>query len=580
MVRILPSKIKKDNPSNAEIKVFDMFKKMNKECIVFHSLGISKHIDKVFGEIDFVVVTYDGILCLEIKGGRIERKDGIWYYIDRNGVRHENREGPFKQVINSMYSLRKYMKERVGANHPLYKCQYASGVMFPDVLFEQNDPEIIEEIVYDRKYSNNSLDEYIKNCFEYWRTTMKQKNNFEGDYLNDNQIKYAEKVLRGDFGLVPSLKSEIEDIDQKLIQLTEEQYVNLSMLSNNKRLIIKGGAGTGKTLLAVEQAKRMALKNKNVLFLFYNNLIAFNTSQIFTEKEKEHIDVFNIHKMLLKVIENYETVNNTGDNNYFTKELPDKFLEYIGFHEFQNYYDAVIIDEGQDLLKTDYLMCIDEVLKGGLENGNWVVFYDPVQNIYNERFDSGLKILKSYNPVLLELKINCRNTSEIGTYNTLLTALSPDEYLKVQGGKVTRIEYSNQKEEKTKVFNTVNDLLLKGIKPGDIVILSPYKFDNSFLQGENIFNDSCKFVDITRRKDKYNSSDHLKFSTIQSFKGLEAKIVIVTDLDKFTSKYRRLLNYTAISRARVYLYIFYSKKAREEMLRMIEQGALLMEDND
>ena len=57
----------------------------------------------------------------------------------------------------------------------------------------------------------------------------------------------------------------------------------------------------------------------------------------------------------------------------------------------------------------------------------------------------------------------------------------------------------------------------------------------------------------------YTSDDHLKFSTVQSFKGLESRIVMLAGIEDLGGNYDRLLNYTAISRARVRLYFFYDE---------------------
>lgn len=47
-----------------------------KNAYVLHSLGLPKHQSKIYGEIDFVVVCDRGVACLEIKGGRVECRDG------------------------------------------------------------------------------------------------------------------------------------------------------------------------------------------------------------------------------------------------------------------------------------------------------------------------------------------------------------------------------------------------------------------------------------------------------------------------------------------------------------------------
>ena len=41
-------------------------------------------------------------------------------------------------------------------------------------------------------------------------------------------------------------------------------------------------------------------------------------------------------------------------------------------------------DEGQDLIRLTYCECFDLILKGGLENGDWCIFLDANQNLYNQ----------------------------------------------------------------------------------------------------------------------------------------------------------------------------------------------------
>ena len=580
MAEILPPVINEDNPSNAEIKIFNLLKSINDDnLLIFHSLELSDHLTKVFGEIDFLLISNEGILCLEVKGGRIKRENGIWYYIDRHGNYHKNQEGPFTQARKAMYSLKKYIEKELGETHPISKCQYAYGVAFTDIYFNQEGPEIIQDIIFDTRYERNENDflKYKDNCFKYFRNKLKEKHNFEGGYLNHSQIKHARNLLRGNFGVVPSLKREIDQVDEKLIRLTEEQMDILECLSNNDRIIIEGGAGTGKTLLAVEQAKKMALKNKKVLFLFFNKLIAYRINQIFTQDMKENIDAFNLHNLLLKVYNKYNNDHSVNklDDNFYTSILPEKFLDFIGFSELKNKYDVLIIDEGQDLIKENYLMCMNELLKGGLDSGKWTVLYDPKQNIYNQEFINGKSILESINHANYKLKINCRNTKKIGDYNTILTAFKSDQYLKIEGGQAIKKYYSSHKELKQYIKNEINKLLNENIKPGDITILSTKKYKNSFLEGENLLS-SCPIIDISKDMEKYNSDKYIKFSTIHSFKGLDSKIVFITDIDDVLTKEGRILNYTAISRARVKLYFLYNKQIESDLNEIISEGVKLI----
>jgi len=575
MARMLPPYYRDDRASNAEIKMFRAFEKLDMNCTVFHSLSLGKHLDKVFGEIDFVIVCEMGVLCLEVKGGAVYRSGGIWHFEDRYGNVSTSTEGPFKQAVGNMYSLRKYIKKHLGAVHSLTRCQYACGVVFPDFAFNRKGPDFIPEIVYDNRYTDEELKKYIKDVFAYWRKVTREKHNFEGAYLSGKEIREAENILRGNFSCVPSLGNIADKIDKRLIELTEEQYNILRMIEENKRVIIKGGAGTGKTLLALEHARRQAAKGKNVLYLCFNRLISSYLNYVLKKDNSEFsrsIDVTNFHEFLRRYVNKNSVDDRYNRDVLFTIIMPEKFIEYCMNNRIDKKYEAVILDEGQDLLRITYLFCVNEILEGGIKDGNWYVFFDPNQNIYNREFEEGYRFLEEYRPVIASLNINCRNTRQIGTYNVLLTGFRQDEIMKISGEDVERIEYKDNKDLQNKLLKLVKRLISNGIGAGNIAILSSYSFKNSGIEGKNIFESVCKFQNISGMKYNIFLEDSLKFSTVQSFKGMESRVVILIDMEKFAEPEMRLLNYTAISRARVLLYIFYKNSSVDEMDSVITES--------
>jgi hypothetical protein len=51
-------------------------------------------------------------------------------------------------------------------------------------------------------------------------------------------------------------------------------------------------------------------------------------------------------------------------------------------HSSKEYFDYVIIDEGQDLLNEYHIDAIGRLLKGGFESGDWAMFMDKDYQIY------------------------------------------------------------------------------------------------------------------------------------------------------------------------------------------------------
>lgn len=96
MVTFIPPYMGEEIKSNAEKKMYDVLQQLEMEdAYVLHSLGLPKHQSKIYGEIDFVVVCKRGVACLEIKGGRVECREGKWFFTDRYGEERQKPEGPF-----------------------------------------------------------------------------------------------------------------------------------------------------------------------------------------------------------------------------------------------------------------------------------------------------------------------------------------------------------------------------------------------------------------------------------------------------------------------------------------------------
>jgi len=552
--------------SSAEIKIFEILQKLDIDASVLHSLGMAEHRDKVFGEIDFVVLCRQGILCLEVKGGFVGREQGLWTFENREGQVSRKTESPFQQAIGNMFSLRDHLGKLLGYHHPIMKGQFACGVIFPDMTFTRKGIDIIPEIIYDNRFRDSDMKFFIAQAFKYWKNKIREKHDFVPETLNHQQVGHLENILRGDFSCIPSPSTILNEIDRRLVQLTSEQFATFRMVSENPRIIVKGRAGTGKTLIALEQAKRMAVAGERVLYLCYNRLISSYLNYQMA-KDADHtggkLEITHFHELLSRFV-SFDDASSFPSDLFFSQIAPERFLEHVAAYDLEK-YDVVFIDEGQDLLRTTYLMCINEILAKGLEKGKWYVFYDDNQNIYNPSMDEGLGLLAELKPAFATLRVNCRNTQQIATYNKLLTGFEQGELIKINGEQVIRTIYRDDQDMKSKLLQLIKTYLKQGIKPGEIVILSPTSLRKSGLGDSNVFTSICKFQDISSTKYNTFLDDSLKFCTIQSFKGMESKVVILIDLHKFVDREYRKLNYTAISRARVLLHIFYHFEAEDEI---------------
>ncbi len=545
MTTFIPPYMGEKIKSNAEKKMYDVLQKLNmKNAYVLHSLGLPKHQSKIYGEIDFVVVCDRGVACLEIKGGRVECRDGKWFFKDRYGVEREKPEGPFAQVTGNMFSLRDVLKKKFQNNKHTKNLLTACGVVFPDIEFKSVSQEIISEVVYDNR--TEDITGYMNRVFDYWE----ERQHGQPSRLSPGDIRDIVQFLRGDFVFIPTLSDRLNSVEKRLVRLTSEQAQLMQALSLNKHLLIEGNAGTGKTLLAVDFAKKKAASGKKVLFLTYNKNLANNViRQVDTI---ENLKVINIHALFGEYVAVDIKKMQENPNVYFSEILPEIFYEYLSElsdEELEKIkYDLIIMDEGQDILKPLYLYSLDTLLRGGFANGDWAVFYDEKQNIYNPDYNDGMEILHGYNCTEFKLFVNCRNTVQIGTYSSKISGIDLGEFIRENGEEVQNISYEDDDDFKKKITGILKNLRNEKVDIRDVVFLAPKKYKNSKVAQAGI--------EVNEIGDNFDSSKELPvYATIQGFKGLDSKIVILTDVEYIRKENLSSFLYIAGTRARTLLYI-------------------------
>lgn len=550
MVTFIPPYMGEEIKSNAEKKMYDVLQDLDMEdAYVLHSLGLPKHQSKLYGEIDFVVVCKRGVACLEIKGGRVECREGKWFFIDRYGVERQKPEGPFAQVTGNMFSLLTELKNRFPNNPHMKSILVACGVVFPDIEFKSSSQEIIREIIYDTRTAD--ITDYINEIFDYWENRHYR----EPARLSKSDVKEIVNFLRGDFTFIPTLRDRLDSVEKRLVRLTKEQAQLMDALSMNPHLLIEGNAGTGKTLLAMEFARKRVLKGDKVLYLTFNKNLA-NSINLQLEPD-DNLKVINIHALFGEYIPIDIEKMNADPQKYFGEELPEAFFDWINALSEEKVdrlkYDLLVMDEGQDIIKPIYLYSLDALLKGGLKKGNWAIFYDEKQNIYNPEYADGIEIIESYPCTRFKLFVNCRNTVQIGTYSSKASGVEMHEFLQENGEEVQFVSYKDQTDFEQQIKRIIKKLRAEKVELSDVVFLAPKKYSNSMMRETD--------VEVNVLGENYDSTSRLpKFATIQGFKGLDSKIVVLVDVDSISDKVFSKFIYIAATRARTLLYVVASEE--------------------
>ena len=558
-----------DTKSNAEKSVFNWLKNDPKTngWIVLHSYPLFKHETLIIGEADFVVLAPNlGIFVLEIKGGLVERKDGVWYFTGKNGTSEGKKRGPFEQGEEGIQSIMKTIKDKFGSSSPNGKLHFGYGCVFPDMVFDYTSPEFDQNIIFDQR-NGTKIGDFIIQLSRFWQKKYEEKYGpFPKSRLPEKkQILEIRDFLRPNFEDLAPLKRIFDDVDRQIERLTEEQYDVLDGLADNKRALVLGSAGTGKTLLAIQSViKQIERGNKRIGFFCFNKYLGeYLKERIEPILPKNGSFVGTMHSYLCSFLarKGLININNlSSDFEFFAHTLPNMFVENYNSDFNFECFDLIIVDEAQDLVSDEYLLVFDCILRDEFNKGQWLFFADFENQDINSKIHYTEEEARERigNPALYRLSINCRNTRQICneiknvanvTYKTIIT--------QIDGSPVDYVEYTDESDGASKFDALLENLKGSKIKAENIIVLSPKKKENSFVKLSKY-----KLVDYPNSK----GDKGIAYSTIQSFKGLESRIVILVDIETYAAE--KLL-YVGFSRAKAGLYVFETPSAHEERIKKV-----------
>lgn len=542
--------------SKAEQKVYRALEEtIPNDWLVIHSFEYIKENQKFKShsdrEADFVIFSPEnGILVIEVKGGGIEydKKFNQWYSIDRNRTKHEIKN-PIKQAKDSKYEISKHLKGQLGKSSPLL----AHAALFPDLL--KTKPLSSVEMPCEILGSGEDLKDilkWIESVFSYWRGS-----NDLYDSLGKNGVRIAETIFGKNISINPSLKLAIEQDTEVQIQLTEQQKNILRQLKRRRTAIIEGGAGTGKTVLALEHAINLAQQGLSVLLLCYNKNLGNNLK--YKSIKHDAVHAMSFHEFCSWRIRQVKA--STGRDliaesrvTYCTGDLydvlmPDALINSYDICPIE--YDVVIVDEGQDF-RDEFWLSI-EMLLDRKDQSNFYIFHDSNQSIYTE-----LDTLP-INDEPLYLLDNCRNTATIHNFAYRYYQGVEIEPPELEGTRNTWIECEDSnKAQSEKISTLINELVItEQISPSDISILTIGNFEYAKELLEK-----TKAHKLFKYK-SLNQEELVLVETAKRFKGLESKLLILWILNDDDVSDPML--YVSISRARLRLWIACSEDMKNRL---------------
>jgi len=538
MANIYPPHTASDAPAS-EKKVLTALAKLPNAYSIFHGvnwLNLKPGAKQRVGETDLVILhPKHGVLVVEVKGGGIKVDGGDWFSVDRYGDTHRLSRSPTLQARGNLYLL----KEKLEALRVITSAVFEQGLMgyavwFPDI--DKRDaalPMDLEEALVMDGHSLFDPVSDIEAAFAAWRKHPSAT-------LDKMQLTKVRQLISPDVMLAPSLHLRLRQQEEELVALTHEQQQAFKMIQSNRKLLVSGGAGTGKTLLAIEDARQQSQAGLKTLFLCFNKLLAEHLKQSLAEHENIVVDSF--HGFV-------EQLCNNGGVEF--KPPADQKAMRVFFHEksplllmeaaeyLEDKFEALIVDEGQDFL-TDWWDALDGVLS---DDTVFHCFHDANQTLFQSDWQPPFA-----EPRFGPLTINCRNTAPIGNMARKLVAIDQQEsFRSAEGVEPVVIRYDDESDQRNAIASLLQGWIKEGgLSPDRIVILSPFKRENSAMAADKI----ATWRLYSLNADACTAAPGLTFSTIHAFKGLEADAIIIADLNGSPWAMNAQSLYVASSRAK------------------------------
>ena len=233
----------KDAPNGPEHYVLEMLRcQLDDSWHIVPNLRIAEHTRHLDGESDVVLLHANGVIVLEVKGGKISRTpQGEWIQNDAKRI-----TSPILQASDNMHAVREYLHSAIGRTFPVCFC-----CVFPDSAYgassiEAAEGQIIDAVAIRSVGLGLSLELFHDGFLSNYEHKLGKRKK-----LHDGELRrLAGALLPGVSGTVtPTVSINLSKLE--LAHLESEQLDQLGVLLRNPRVCIEGSAGTGKTALGL-----------------------------------------------------------------------------------------------------------------------------------------------------------------------------------------------------------------------------------------------------------------------------------------------------------------------------------------
>lgn len=578
---IPPEPAKKTNRS--ETKLFESMQGQGSELdwTVIHSVLIGRNPDVFAGEADFyVLIPNKGIVAIEAKAPKeVLYKSGEWY-LDGTPKPSKN---PLEQANIARASMRQFL-DLLGIN---YEVPIARLVWFTSIDRYKFDPE-------------SGGDFQFHEWELAWKSELSKAPQTVEKVLDENlKFRQGSKIIR----LEPEkfTKEVVEQIASKVFaeisakanpedeakerrveqqKLLQDQIKILDYIEDNQNIYIEGPAGSGKSFLIAEFARRAKNAGTRTLVTCWSVMMAEELRKMLLSSNSTNFVIQDVNSLMLDFA-NLKENPKDADSEWFEKKLPGLALGGLRSRPFLGRFSTICIDEFQDLVGKDKVLeFVLALAKTGEGESQIVLAGDERQQILVEGAGQvgAFETAKSLIPFLV--KVKSRNNTRMNPKlhremcELLEIELGVTEHL-VKSDKSGGLEViATSPEKQAKVLQETLQELMGTYAPEEIRILSPFGSGQSLI-GKLFESQTSKKEEIWLKANARHETTNgkIRWRSIRKFKGLESEVVVITDIGQDAKSFLDQNNhalrdwlYVGISRARHRCVVIATAKL-EELLK-------------
>lgn len=503
------------------------------DAALFHSVNLLER-DREH-EIDLLVAWPGvGLAAIEVKGGHV-RRDAQGWTQESAGTRRKIR--PVVQAQDGRHVLQRYLDKHTSSAGDA-RAMHLVAVPFTAVPAQWVAPDLDRACLLGRGDLDDVADR-VRRAVEQHGQGHRPLTAQEGDAVV--------RVLAAELGSQTSLLSDAEEHEQRVDQMTRDQAHVLASFKYHRRLKVVGGAGTGKTWLALEQARRLAKAGEKVGLVCYSRGLARwferNTLAWPSRERPAYVGLF--HDLPVRWGAEPGRDDHSED---FEERLPRELGELAAQQPASELFDSVVVDEAQDFGAQwwpSLVACLREAEQGGL-----FVFMDEARRVFARAGEAPIDLP----PYVLDE--NIRNTKNIAN---LFSSLS-GEALRARSmtGPPVRLVECAEDDAVSRADDAVCALLDEGFEPGQVALLTtlhrhPEQRSQVEMGGHAAYWDA------------FFAADDVFYSNVLGFKGLERPVIVLAVNGFREAQRAREQLYVGLSRARTLLVVVGQRSVLEQV---------------